>query len=306
MNEALAQSVKQRLLNKSKQESRPFNEVLQFYAMERYLYRLALSEHAQRFVLKGGLMLRVWESPITRPTMDIDFLAYSSNELEALKAIFQEVCRLNCAADGLVFDADGMQAQRIKEDADYEGVRLSFSATLGTAKVRMQIDVAFGDVIHPGKITETLISLLGQPTAPLACYPRESVIAEKLQAMMALGLLNSRMKDFYDIWLLASNFNYDGAVLTEAVSKTLEHRKTEPSTDLVAFTDAFAEAKQVQWSAFKRKLKQDELSSDFKEIITIIKQFIEPVLNALVNQKDIGCNWPSGGPWEKLTGEENE
>ena len=193
MNKALAQSVRQRLLNKAKAEKRPFQELLQFYAMERYLYRLSISEHSSRFVLKGGLMLRIWESPVTRPTMDIDFLAYTPNELESIQAIFQEVCLVSCDDDGLIFDAEQMHVQRIKEDAEYEGVRVTFSATLGTARVRMQIDVGFGDVIHPGQIKETLSPLLDQAAVSLACYPRESVIAEKLQAMIALGMLNSRM-----------------------------------------------------------------------------------------------------------------
>ncbi|MDD7986669.1 nucleotidyl transferase AbiEii/AbiGii toxin family protein [Lentisphaera marina] len=292
-----AHSVKQRLLNKAREEKRPFNEILQYYAMERYLYRLSCSDYADRFILKGGLMLYVWNSPVTRPTMDIDLLAYSSNELEVLKGIFQEVCQVNCKEDGLSFAGERMQALRIKEDADYEGVRLTFFSSLGTAKVRMQIDVGFGDVIHPGFITETLSPLLKLPAASLACYPRESVIAEKLQAMMALGMLNSRMKDFYDIFLLASNFSYEGSVLAEAISKTLQHRETEAEVELTAFTEAFTDAKQVQWTAFRRKLKQEDLPADIKDIISLIKQFIGPVLDALVKQKDFNATWPVKGPW---------
>ena len=144
----MAHSVKQRLLNKAREDKRPFNEVLQYYAMERYLYRLSCSEYTDRFILKGGLILRVWNSPVTRPTMDIDLLAYTSNELDALKNIFQEVCQVNAEKEGLIFDAEKMQAKRIKQDADYEGVRVTIFASLGPAKVRMQIDVDFSDVIY--------------------------------------------------------------------------------------------------------------------------------------------------------------
>ena len=201
----LPASVRQRLLDRARSGQRPFNELLQYYAMERFLYRLTRSAHAGRFILKGALMLRVWRSPEIRSTMDIDMLARTSNGEADILAQIREIMAVNVEPDGIVFDPASIQAERITEDADYEGIRIRFRALLDTARVTLQIDVGFGDIIYPGPEESDLPAMLDFPPPRLLCYSRESAIAEKFEAMVKLGVLNSRMKDFYDIWLLSSN-----------------------------------------------------------------------------------------------------
>ena len=200
----ISSSVRQRLLNRARNDRRPFNELLQYFAMERFLYRLSRSPHADRFVLKGALMLNVWRSPEIRPTMDIDLLGRTSNMEDELVAQIRDILSVEVQPDGLVFDSGSIRAERISEGADYEGFRLRFPGALGTARIHMQIDIGFGDVVYPEPEVSELPTMLDFPPPRLLCYSRESSIAEKLEAMVKLGSLNSRMKDFYDIWLLCS------------------------------------------------------------------------------------------------------
>ncbi len=216
----IAASVRQRLLNQARNDKRPFSELLQYYAMERFLYRLSQSGHADRFILKGALMLRVWFSPQAstqfRPTMDIDMLGLTSNEEDSIIDKIKDIISVDTEPDGLIFDLDSIRAERITEDADYEGIRVRFTGSLDTARIHMQIDVGFGDIVHPEPVESELPTILDFPAPKLLCYSRESAIAEKFEAMLKLGELNSRMKDFFDIWLLSQQFDYDGADLAEA------------------------------------------------------------------------------------------
>ena len=196
-------SIHQRLLNKARDEQRTFNELLQYYAMERFLYRLSQSNHSDKFILKGALMLRVWGSPELRPTKDIDMLGRTSNEENSIIRQIQEILSVEVSPDGLTFNSASIKAERIAEDADYEGQRICFQGSLGSAKVKMQIDIGFSDVIFPAPVESDFPTLLDFPPPRLLCYSRESAIAEKFEAMLKLGELNSRMKDFYDIWLLS-------------------------------------------------------------------------------------------------------
>jgi predicted nucleotidyltransferase component of viral defense system len=221
-----AASVRQRLLNRARSDQRPFNELLQYYAIERFLYRLSRSEHADRFILKGALMLQAWRSPELRPTMDIDFLGKTSNEEVSIAEKIRDILFTAVESDGLDFDPATIQTERITEDADYEGIRVLFRGVLDSARVNMQIDIGFGDVVYPGPEESDLPTLLDNPAPRLLCYSRESVIAEKFEAMVKLGELNSRMKDFYDIWLLSRQFNFAGNSLAEAIRLTFERRGT--------------------------------------------------------------------------------
>jgi Nucleotidyl transferase AbiEii toxin, Type IV TA system len=191
-------SVRQRLLNKSRTQGRPFQELLQYFAMERFLYRLAKSPYSDRFVLKGALLLTAWQAPQSRPTMDIDLEGRVNNQLDHIKEVVATVCEVDVEPDGIVFNRTSIEVSRIKEDADYEGVRVQFHATLARARIPMQLDIGFGDVITPGPTDIEYPSLLDFPPSLLRAYPKETVVAEKLEALTALGLLNSRMKDFYD------------------------------------------------------------------------------------------------------------
>jgi predicted nucleotidyltransferase component of viral defense system len=232
-------SVRQRLLNRARAEGRPFQELLQYFAMERFLYRLAKSAFADRFVLKGALLLTAWKAPVTRPTMDIDLAGGTSNELDHIRSVIAELCEWVVDPDGLEFDPASIEVQRIKEDAEYGGVRVRFHGTLAKARIPMQIDIGFGDVIVPKPVDVEYPAMLEFPAPVLRAYPKETVVAEKLEALTALGMLNSRVKDYYDVALLARLYPFDGALLAEAIHSTFSHRGTTVEANPAGLTEAF-------------------------------------------------------------------
>ncbi|HDK03329.1 MAG TPA: nucleotidyl transferase AbiEii/AbiGii toxin family protein [Rhizobiales bacterium] len=290
-------SVRQRLLNRAKRDRRPFNELLQYYAMERFLYRLSQSAHAGRFILKGALMLKVWRSPEFRPTLDIDMLGRTSNEEADIIAQIRDILTVEVEADGLVFGPDSIRAERIAEDADYEGIRIRFLGVLGSARINMQIDIGFGDVVYPEPEEAELPTMLDSPAPRLLCYSRESAIAEKLEAMIKLGVLNSRMKDFYDIWLLSRQFDFAGAELVKAVRLTFERRCTVLPAKIEAFTEPFISAKQTQWAAFWKRLGQDPVPASFGDIVAQVDGFLSPIVAPLSSGKPNPIKWTAPGPW---------
>lgn len=293
----IAASIRQRLKNISKDDNRPFNELLQYYAMERFLYRLSQSEHANCFILKGALMLRAWRSPETRPTMDIDMLGKTSNDIDSIVEQVKDIISVEAEPDGLVFDLNSIKAERIKEDADYEGVRVRFVGTLENARVHMQIDIAFDDIVHPEPIETEFPTILDSPVPRLFCYSRESAIAEKFEAMLKLGELNSRMKDFYDIWLLSRQFNFEGKELAQAMQLTLEHRGTVIPEIITAFTKGFIEIKQIQWKAFHKRLAQEHVPNDFGVIVADIEFFLGAIISGLVLGSGFPQYWNTSGSW---------
>ncbi|VAX06853.1 FIG00645039: hypothetical protein with HTH-domain [hydrothermal vent metagenome] len=292
----IAASVRQKLKNQANKGKRPFAELLQYYAMERFLYRLTQSKHAGLFILKGALMLRVWQSPQFRPTMDIDMLGKTSNEIDSICAQVADIIAIDID-DGLVFDPATIRGERIKEDADYEGVRVRFIGTLENARVNMQIDIGFGDIIYPEPIEAELPTLLDSPAPRLLCYSRESAIAEKFEAMIKLGALNSRMKDFYDIWLLSRQFEFDGAELAEAIRLTLENRETEIPEVITSFTDEFIKAKDKQWAAFHKRIGQEHVPADFAEVVAGVEAFLQPVAMALSAGEPFFRKWSISNSW---------
>ena len=223
----LPASIHQRLLNKAQKSGRPFNELLQYYGIERFLYRLSLSDYADQFILKGALMFNVWGMEGFRPTRDIDLLGHTSNAIDTIKDIFQSICRIRGEADGLEFDANSVRCERIKEDADYEGIRVTLAGALGKIRIHIQIDIGFADIVTPPPMKMDYPTILDHSSPRLYGYSRESVIAEKFQAMTALGNANSRLKDFYDVWMLVTNFTFDGRTLKAAIEKTFQNRSTE-------------------------------------------------------------------------------
>lgn len=290
-------SVRQRLLNKAKNDQRPFNELLQYYAMERFLYRLSRSAHANRYILKGALMLRVWRSPEFRPTMDIDILGKTSNDETAIIAQIRDVISIETTPDGLVFDPDSVQTERITEAAKYEGMRVRFTGRLDTARINMQIDIGFGDVVYPEPELADLPTLLDSPAPRLLCYSRESAIAEKFEAMVKLRELNSRMKDFYDIWLLSRQFDFEGNKLAEAIRLTFERRGTSLPGEIVAFSDEFIATRQVQWTAFRNRLQHSDAPDSFAVVIHALHTFISPLISAASSDAPMPSKWVAPGPW---------
>ncbi len=295
----LANSVHARLQNHARATHRPFQELLQYYAMERFLYRLSTTPHRDSFVLKGALMLHVWKAPLARSTKDLDFLGRLKNSLENLKRVVREVCITNVEPDGMEFDPATVKTERIKEEADYQGVRVRFVGLLGKARVSMQIDVGFGDVVTPGAADFTYPVLLDFPVPALSGYPSETVIAEKFQAMVYLRTVNSRMKDFYDVWLLARQFAFDGALLVEAIAATFANRETEIDVAPIAFTPEFtAQASTLaQWAAFRKKLPTPECPETLAEVGLFLAQFLLPIARAIAAGESFEQRWLPGGPW---------
>ncbi len=274
----ISESVRQRLLNRAKQENRSFNELLQYYAMERFLYRLSISEYSDIFILKGALMLRVWNSPEIRPTMDIDMLGRTDNEALNIERIIREIIAVKIDDDGLIFDENSIKTEQITEDAQYKGLRVNFKGSLGNARVYIQIDIGFGDVIYPHPETGFLPSVLDGPSPELVCYSRESAIAEKFHAMVKIGMLNSRIKDFYDIWLLSGNFNFEAENLGKAIAATFLNKETDIPDYITAFSKDFSNLKQTMWRAFTKRLKLKNTPEDFAEIVSEIETFLKPAI----------------------------
>jgi predicted nucleotidyltransferase component of viral defense system len=296
----MSASVHARLSERARRDNRPFQELLQYYAMERFLYRLSLSEHGPRFVLKGALMLRVWDGPTARPTKDVDLLGRLQNSMDNLARVVREVCDIEVDPDGLVFDVSSIKTRRIKEDADYEGVRVQFEGLLGKAKIPMQLDVGFGDVVVPGPQAISYPSILEMPSPKLMGYPREAVVAEKFEAMVKLGTLNSRMKDFYDIWHLSRRFDFDGLTLVRAMTATFANRKTALEPVPVALTPTFSESVSAatQWRAFVRKGRFPEVPEHLVDVTTALAEFLVPVAAASLGAEAFSAHWSAPGPWQ--------
>ena len=293
----VAASVRQRLKNVARETDRPFDEVLQYFAMERFLHRLSISKHADSFVLKGALLFRVWQAPESRATRDIDFLAYLNNAPDHLASVLRDIISIDGPDDGVVFDPDSVEAHRIKEGADYEGVRTRFIGYLGNARITMQADIGFGDSVFPAPTLIDYPTILDLPAPSIRSYPPETVIAEKVEAMIFLGRLNSRMKDFYDIWWMAQQLDFDGSTLCEAVRRTLEER----GTDVIRFDELRAEILEnqnidQQWRAFVRK-SRTEAPASFAEILLPIETLLAPLLSALKDEESMVGRWDAPGPW---------
>jgi len=295
----VAGSVHQRLLNKARETGRPFNELLQYYAMERFLYRLSESRQAEDFVLKGALMFRVWQVSVSRPTMDIDLLGRLKNDIEGICAVVRKACGQDVESDGMTFGAASVKGVRIAEDAEYEGVRVSFRGNLGNARVFLQVDVGFGDIVTPAAKTVEYPAILDFPPPRLRGYSRESTIAEKFHTMVKHNLLNSRMKDFYDVWLLSRQFDFDGRTLSAAVKNTFTNRQTDIPAHPVAFGETFSKdpARVVLWKTFIRKSGLDTAPQPFDEVIALVVQFLGPMAEALAQGMSFEKDWKAGGPW---------
>jgi predicted nucleotidyltransferase component of viral defense system len=207
-------SIRQRLLNLAKERNEDFNYVLTQYAMQRLLYRLSISEFKDRFLLKGALLFSIWNPDLHRPTRDADFLSFGTSDVDDLVATFKKICSMaSDVDDGLIFNLDTIQGMQIKEDAIFPGVRITGNSELAKARIAFQMDIGFGDVVTPKPEEALLPSYLDLPAPRLKIYPIYTVVAEKFQAMVALGMANSRMKDFLDIWLLSRQFDFDGKTL---------------------------------------------------------------------------------------------
>jgi predicted nucleotidyltransferase component of viral defense system len=273
-------SVRQRLLNHAKANGKPFAEVLQYYAMERFLYRLSVSPHTDKFLLKGALLLTAWRAPISRPTMDIDLLGRTDNAIDAIVELMREVARFDVQDDGISFDPASFSGAAIREDADYAGVRTVFTGTVDTARVHMQIDIGFGDVVTPGPEQLTYPTLLDFPAPVLSGYSRETVMAEKLQALVQLRMLNTRMKDYFDLWLLSRQPELNRNTLRTAIERTFKNRNMEVDKAPIGLSIEFGNdpAKQVQWTAFLKRSALTDAPNDLADVVKELRAFLKGIL----------------------------
>ena len=254
-----AASIKQKLLNLAREQGRVYEVVLVRYALERLLYRLSISEHRDRFILKGGMLVTLWLENSNRETRDADFLGFGDADQGRLKADFAAVMQIP-ADDGLVFDHGGMTASAIREELEYEGVRLRTTALLENSRIPVTIDIGFGDAVAPAALPMNYPSMLGQESPAIQTYPPALVVAEKFQAMVALGLINGRMKDYFDIWAIAQSIAITDSDLDNAIRATFERRRTEiPAECPPGLSKRFVDdaAKQAQWRGYARTVSLD-------------------------------------------------
>ncbi len=294
----VAASVRQRLLNLARERKEDFGLVLTKYGLERILYRISQSQYREVFVLKGALLFEVWTEQHYRPTRDADFLARGQNVPQRFIEIFHEICGLHVEDDGVRFDPATITAEEISEDADYKGIRVKFFGFLENARLPIQIDLGFGDVITPAAIETELPSLLDAPKAKLLTYPRESVVAEKFEAMVSLGMANSRMKDLYDIRSLSRDFPFEGRSLAEAIQKTFARRGTElPKGRPVTFTAEFFEDadKKKQWAAFCERNRNYVGEVPLQVVCQELAAFLLPLIDGLGGTDPVPGDWQDGG-----------
>jgi predicted nucleotidyltransferase component of viral defense system len=273
-------SIHQKILNKAIAEQRVFNELLQYFAIERFLLRLGESRYGKKFVLKGSFVFLAWQVPLTRPTRDMDFLGFTENTIQNLVLIVKEICIQSVENDGIEYDPDSVTGEIIKEEADYQGIRITFLAYLGKARIHMRLDVGFADIVTPPPENVEIPTILDNMQKPyVRAYPPETVIAEKFQTMVYLGKINSRMKDFYDLWFMAKKMKFDFDLVYRAIRNTCEQRKTQiPETLPFSISEEFAHEKQSQWTSFLKKNQIDTAPQNFIDVVQILRIFFTPFI----------------------------
>ena len=294
-----AASIRARLLNLARDRKEDFQLVLVRYANERLLFRLSRSQHASNFVLKGAALFTVWMEAPHRPTRDLDFLGFGTDDAVRIQSVFGDVIAIEFPDDGIEFLRDSLRVEPIREDQEYGGKRVTLRATLAGAQIALQVDVGFGDAITPKAETVEFPTLLDLPPPSLRVYPKETVVAEKLEALVTLGMGNSRMKDFFDLAFLSRIFEFDGLLLSQAVVATFARRGTPiPDAAPVALTPAFStdSSKMTQWKAFLAKGGLEAAALD--ETMATIARFLMPVIDQARSKSTIHRSWRSGAWYE--------
>lgn len=296
-------SIRRRLYDLSRNRGEDFQLILTWYAAERLLYRLSRSKHSREFILKGAMLLNIWMDRSHRPTRDLDFAGQGDSSPDRLITAFHEICQVEVKPDGLQFDPESIQVTEIREIQEYQGQRIKLIANLGKARISVQVDIGFGDAVTPEARQITYPTLLDLPAPLILAYPVETVVAEKLQAMVALGMLNSRMKDFYDVRMISRQFRFEGPKLAEAIRVTFDRRRTEiPESIPTALSDEFAmdSEKGTQWKAFLNRSGLEDIALELPQIIDEIRVFLIPPLNAAARGVDFQFEWTAGAPWSQM------
>ncbi len=296
-----AASVHVRLAQRRTKTGEDYNVLLVRFTLERLLYRLSISKHREQFVLKGAMLFALWEPEMHRATRDLDLLGFGQSTPERLAEIFKELCNLEVEADGVVFDPRSVMCEDIRAQDEYAGIRVKLRATLGKAVVPLQVDVGFGDALPVVPEEITFPVMLGMAAPKLRAYSRETVVAEKLEAIVKLGMLNSRFKDYFDLHYLAQKFPFDGALLVKSIAGTFARRGTAFPEGLPAgLTPMFGTdpAKIRGWQAFWRKTGPKAAAPTLEAVIQLLIEFLEPPLRAAAKGKPLTATWKSKR-WQK-------
>jgi len=294
----IAASVRAKLKNKAKERQVEFQNLLVRFGNERLLYRLSQSKYQKSFMLKGASLFAIWTGEPHRPTKDMDLLGFGKNDIPTLENIFREICAID-GEDGLEFSVESIKGAEIRAEKKYQGVRITLSAFLDGARIPLQIDIGFGDAVTPTAKSETIETILDLPKPRLRIYPKETVIAEKFEAMVKLGIGNSRMKDFWDVQFLIKNFEFEGKLLQKAIRATFDNRQTAVPEKLpVALTGTFTKNSETiaDWKAFIKRGKI-ESDTDFDKVIESLRVFFEPLIEAENNDAIFDQDWSSPNGW---------
>jgi predicted nucleotidyltransferase component of viral defense system len=296
----MAVSVRDQLLNLARERGEDFQLILTQYGLERLLYRLGKSDYRDLFILKGAMLFMLWGTQPHRPTRDVDFLGFGDSSETGLRTVFRELCEIPVEDDGLTLIVDSIRVNAIRDDTEYGGMRVKLFGDLAGARIPIQADIGFGDAVTPGPRSIEYPTLLDSPAPNLKAYPHETVVAEKYQALVTLGMANSRMKDFYDLWIISREFDFDGLILSKAIGNTFSRRHTSlPEHGPLGLSPEFYEDshKNTQWNAFVRKGMLTATPPSLKNICLSLEAFLLPPTQALVRDGEFRANWEPGGPW---------
>lgn len=300
----IGHSIFQKLLNHARTSSVDFNLLLIRYGTERLLYRLSASPHKGNFILKGASLFLIWMGQTYRVTKDVDLLGFGEANTATIARFFKSLCQMSVKTnDGIQFLPETVRAAPIREDNLYDGIRVTLLAILHQARIPLQIDIGFGDAVTPKPDWIEFPTILDDPAPQLLAYPKYTMVAEKLETMVRLGMVNSRMKDFYDVWLVSHFFEFDGATLCDALRNTFSRRSTPFPADLpISFSPEFRNdtQKNNQWQAFVRKSKPEYRTDNLDTVIQKITAFLLPVIEVARTDKSFSKFWTPKGPWANL------
>jgi predicted nucleotidyltransferase component of viral defense system len=292
-------SVRARLSALAREKGVNLELILVRYVHERLLYRLGQSKYRQRFILKGAMLQTIWLADPFRPTRDLDLLGHGDSEPETVREIFREILTIECD-DGVVFDLDDLSVDPIREETEYGGQRVETTAHIAGARLKMRVDLGFGDAVTPDANEIAYPALLDKPTPKVRAYPKETVAAEKLQAIVALGATNGRMKDFYDLWMMSQHFSFEGALLAKAIAATFTRRQTPlPTETPIGLSHGFSTDAAVarRWEFFTTRNVLSEQPGTLSDVVAALRGFLMPVVRLAAGSAGGASLWPPGGPW---------
>ncbi|MBC8310604.1 MAG: nucleotidyl transferase AbiEii/AbiGii toxin family protein [Planctomycetes bacterium] len=284
----ISESVLRKLLNLSREIGENYNALLTQYVIERFLYRLSRSNASDSFVLKGAMLFRVWTSSLHRPTKDVDLLGYCDPSPISVATLLQEIMTINVLDDGVRYDTDSITVTEIREEEEHGGVRVKLLSFIGTARIPMQIDIGFGDLVYPKPKLLDYPTLLEMEGPKLRMYPVETVVAEKVEAVISRGMLNSRVKDYYDLYVLFRDYPFDDKVLRKAMVSTFKGRKIAfPKSLPIGLSNEFAKNEMLKtlWKGLLRRLEIIDVPDDFSVVVRAIRNRVWQIISEAKSRK---------------------